>query len=94
MSEFFRWSMLATYAGASIATTIITQYVKGLLEKIPTQIVSYIIALAVLLLATAATGGAGDWTGWAIVPLNAILVSLASNGTYDAAICGTCDKGK
>jgi uncharacterized membrane protein len=84
MNEFFSWSLLATFAGASIATAVITQLLKTPLAKIPTQIVSYVIALVVLLLATAATGAAEDWTGWAIVPLNAILVSLASNGTYDA----------
>jgi uncharacterized membrane protein len=84
MNEFFSWAMLATFAGASIATAIITQVLKTLLSKIPTQLVSYVIALVVLLLATAATRAAEDWTGWAIVPLNAILVSLASNGTYDA----------
>lgn len=84
MSEFFTWSTLGTFAGASAATSIITQFVKGALAKIPTQIVSYAVALVVLLLATAATGGAEDWVGWVIVPLNAILVSLASNGTYEA----------
>jgi len=84
MNEFFTWGLLATFAGASAATAIITQFVKEPLAKIPTQIVSYVISLVILLLATAATGGTGDWTGWAIIPLNAVLVSLASNGTYSA----------
>lgn len=84
MNEFFTWSFLATYAGASVATAVITQFVKEPLSKIPTQIVSYVIALVVLVLATAATGGATDWSSWAIIPFNAILVSLASNGTYSA----------
>lgn len=84
MNEFFTWTLLATFAGASAATAIITQFVKEALSKIPTQIVSYVIALVVLLVATAATGGVSDWTGWAIVPLNAILVSLAANGSFVA----------
>lgn len=84
MSDFFTWTMLATFAGVSAATAIITQFVKGYLPKIPTQIVSYVIALVLLVLATAATGGAADWTYWAILPLDAVLVSLASNGTYAA----------
>jgi hypothetical protein len=86
MNEFFTWAMLATFAGASLATTIITQFIKGALSKVPTQIVSYVVALVVLLLATAATGAAADWTGWAIVPLNAILVSVAANGTFSAIV--------
>ena len=84
MSEFFTWSMLATFAGATTATAIITQFVKGALARVPTQLVSYGIALAVLLLATAATGAASGWGDWAILPLNAVLVSLASNGAFDA----------
>jgi len=82
MNEFFTWTFLATFAGAVTATTILTQFVKGALSKVPTQIVSYIIALVVLAVATAATGGAGDWAVWAIISLNAVLVSVASNRTF------------
>ncbi len=84
MNEFFTWSFLATFAGAGIATSIITQFIKGYLSKVPTQIVSYAVSLIVLLAATAATGQAGEWSQWAIVPLNAVLVSLASNGAFVA----------
>jgi len=85
MEHFFTWATLATFAGAATATAIITQYIKKPLAKIPTQLVSYAVALIVLLLATAATGGA-DWTGWVIVPLNAILVSIAANGGFAAVV--------
>jgi hypothetical protein len=90
MDHFFTWATLATFAGASAATAIITQFIKGWLAKIPTQVVSYGVALIVLLLATAATGGATDWTGWVIIPLNAILVSIAANGAF-AAVVRTLD---
>jgi fatty acid desaturase len=51
----------------------------------PTQILSYLIALVVLLISTAANAGfAQPWTVWALVPLNAVLVSTASNGAYQA----------
>ena len=84
MDSFFDWTMLGTFAGAAAATGIVTQAVKGIFQKIPTQLVSYVIAVLVLGLATAATGGSSDWTGWALVPLNAVVVSLASNGGFEA----------
>ncbi|MDR2558687.1 MAG: hypothetical protein LBC86_03970 [Oscillospiraceae bacterium] len=85
MGEFFTWAILATFAGASAATAVITQTIKRVLSKVPTQLVSYAVAVIILLLATAATGTAEDWTGWAIIPLNAIIVSAAANGAYSAA---------
>lgn len=84
MDNFFDWGMLGTFAGAAAATGIVTQAVKGIFQKIPTQIVSYVIAVVILGLATADTGGASDWTGWALVPLNAVVVSLSANGGFDA----------
>ena len=84
VDNFFDWGMLGTFAGAAAATGIVTQAVKGIFQKIPTQIVSYVIAVVILGLATAATGGASDWTGWALVPLNAVVVSLSANGGFEA----------
>lgn len=84
MDQFFTWETLATLAGCAAATGIVTQLVKDALKRIPTQLVSYIIALLILTAATAATGSASDWTGWAIVPLNAVIVSLSANGAFAA----------
>ena len=84
MDEFFSWEMLGSFAGAAAATGIVTQAVKGIFQKIPTQLVSYVIAVVILGVATTATGGTPDWTGWALVPLNAVVVSLASNGGFEA----------
>lgn len=83
MDGFFDWGMLATYAGATAATAIITQFIKGILAKIPTQIVSYAIALVLLLAATFFTG-AFTFEAAALCIVNAVVVSLASNGAYDA----------
>ena len=54
MENFFTWSMLATYAGATLATNVITQLFKGVgfLANVPTRLFSYVVALAVLLAAT------------------------------------------
>lgn len=85
MNEFFTWTTLATYAGATLATSLITQLIKGLgfIDKIPTRITSYAIALVVLLAATFFTGGLTLEAG-ALCVINAVVVSLASNGAFDA----------
>lgn len=85
MSDFFTWEILATFAGATTATAIITQFIKEGLKKIPTQIVSYVIALVILALATAVQSGTGaGWSVWALIPFNAVIVSLSANGAYAA----------
>ena len=85
MNEFFTWTTLATYAGATAAVGLITQLFKGVgfIDKIPTRITSYAIALVVLLAATFFTGGLTLESGVLCV-VNAVVVSLASNGAYDA----------
>ena len=84
-NEFFTWAGLLTYAGATLATSLITQLIKGLgfIDKIPTRITSYVIALVVLLAATFFTGGLTLESGVLCV-VNAVVVSLASNGAFDA----------
>lgn len=82
--EFFTWSMLATYAGALAATMGITQLLKGVgfIDKIPTRIFSWIIAVIVLIAANFFLGSlTPDAVGISI--LNAVVVSLAANGGYD-----------
>jgi len=81
MDDFFSWALLATYAGATIATGLITQWLKGIFAKLPTQILSYFIALIILLLATFFTGQL-TWEAGALAVVNAVVVSLAANGGY------------
>lgn len=85
MDEFFTWEMLGTFAGCSAATAIITQFLKNLFAKLPTQWLSYMIAVVILYLATLFTG---SMTGAAaaVIPLNAVLVSLSANGAYSAVL--------
>ena len=84
MDTFFTWSTLATLAGASVATGLITQFLKDSI-KIPTQWLSYIIAVVILAAATLFTGGT-DAALWAIIPLNAVIVSTSANGAYAAIL--------
>jgi len=85
MSEFFTWKILATFAGSALATGIITQFSKDLFKKLPTQWLSYIISVIILFAATYFTG-ALTASSAALVPFNAILVALASNGAYSAVL--------
>ena len=85
MNEFFTWAILATYAGATLATTLVTQLLKGIgfIDRIPTRIFSYAVALILLIAATFFTGGL-TWDAAALCVVNAVVVSLAANGAFDA----------
>ena len=86
MENFFTWATLGTCAGATAATALFTQLLKhaGPLERIPTRLFSYGVALVLLLGALAFTGQLAPDTA-ALCAVNAAVVSLAANGAYDAA---------
>jgi len=85
MNEFFTWATLGTYAGCVLVTSLVTQFIKelGALKNIPTRIVSYVVALLVLLAANAIAGTL-DLPTAGLCVVNAVVVSLAANGGYDA----------
>ena len=83
--ELFNWNMLGSYAGAAFAVAVLTQITKGIpiIERIPTQLWSYALALVTLL--AAAIFGSGLSAQSAVLALiNAALVSLSANGGYAA----------
>ena len=85
MNSFLSWATLGTFAGATACTGLFTQLLTSIIKKVPSQWLSFLIALVLLAVTPAATGGwMQPWTVWALVPLNALLVSLASNGAVDA----------
>jgi len=94
MIEIFSWNILATFAGKVIATAIVTQFLKEIFSKIPTPLISYVVALLLILVTIAVLGEGAEWTEWVIAPLNAILVSLAANGKYDAIARFTANKSE
>lgn len=81
----FTWEQLATIAGATLATLLIVQLLKLPLDKvwkIPTRIVVYVIALAIMTVATHFTAGL-TWSNFGLGALNAVIVALAAMGGYE-----------
>lgn len=83
--EFVTWTGLATHAGALSMVALIVQFTKGirLIDKLPTQLWSYIVSLVVLYAANFFTGQLTADNAVLII-FNAAIVALASNGSYDA----------
>ena len=93
MNEFVTWTSLGTYAGAVMMVTIITQFLKQTpLAKLNAQLLAYIVAVAILIGAEAFNGSAVTVQGVILCLLNAVIVALAANGTYDAATTGMVKK--
>lgn len=86
MNDFLTWQTLATFAGCSAAVAVLTQFIKnaGGLKKVPTQWVSYGLAVILMLGATYFTGALTGPVA-ALIPFNAVVVSLAANGAYAVA---------
>ncbi len=82
INDFTDWSTLLTYGGACIATAVFTQMLKGVFNKLPTRFFSYAVAAVLLIAATFFTGSrcVGDYV---LCTVNAALVSLSANGSFD-----------
>ena len=83
ITAFFDWQYLATFAGAAAATGIVTQFLKGPVDrvfKIPTQVLSYMVALVILILAQVFTGTFSAPNA-VLALFNALLVATAASGT-------------
>lgn len=92
MDQFFTWGTLATLAGASLAVGLLTQFLKDAI-KIPTQWLSYLLAVIILVAANLFTGQT-DIAVLAIIPLNAVIVSTSANGAYAAIVRATRSYGE
>lgn len=87
MNEFLTWDYLLTFGGCVAGTAIGTQFLKKApwAQKIGAQLISYILALVILVVAQFATGTM-TWQLVALDIFNAAVVSFASNGVYDATV--------
>lgn len=85
MNDFVTWEIIGTYAGSVMVVGLITQLLKyfPVVEKIPTQILSYILSF-VTLTASQLALGTFSFATLGLNLVNAVLVSLASNGAYTA----------
>ena len=85
--EYLDWNMLGSFAGAAFAVGMITQITKNIpgIKNMSTQLWSYILSLAVLLLAQAFTDGL-TLSGAVVSLFNAAMVSLSANGGYQALL--------
>ena len=84
-AEPFTWSYLATIAGAAAFTLLFVQLFKVPLDKvwkIPTRAFAYIVALAVMLAATAFTTGLTVQTAL-LAAVNALVAALMAYGSYE-----------
>lgn len=85
VGEPLTWTYLATIAGAATCTLLIVQFLKAPLDrvwKIPTRVFAYIIALAVMLVATAFTTGL-TIDNALLVAANAFLAAMSAYGAYE-----------
>jgi hypothetical protein len=83
MENFLTWDVLLTFGGCVAGTVLLTEWLKRIFKNVPTQIVSFVIALAILIVGHIATGT----FAWAELPLsliNAVAVAFTANGGYDA----------
>lgn len=89
-THFINWDYLGTFTGVVSIVCLIVQFTKQYVDKlpihIPTQLYSYIVSVGVILLAEVfETGGNGLKLSEAILALlNGFIVSVASNGSYEA----------
>lgn len=82
MENFLSWDILLTFSGCVAGTVFLTEWVKRLFIKMPTQLTSFLIATLILIVGHVATGT----FAWIEIPLylvNAAAVSLSANGGFD-----------
>lgn len=83
--EFIDWSYLSTFAGCLVIVLAVTEVIKNFvfIKKIPTQIVSWALAFAVIVLSNVFTDGV-TVSEIVLAAFNSVFISLAANGGYDA----------
>jgi Kef-type K+ transport system membrane component KefB len=90
-TEPFTWAYLGTIGGAAAFTLLVVQFIKAPLDrvwKLPTRLVAYVIALGVMLVATAFTSGL-NIENVLLSLCNALLAALSAYGMYELTFAKT-----
>ena len=84
MDSFVTWETLLTFGGCVAGTILVTEFIKKLFgERVPAQLVSFMIAGVILFVGHLATG-TFVWKEALLYLINAAAVSLSANGGFDA----------
>lgn len=84
-AQAYDWASLGTVAGATAAVLMIVQLIKAPLDKvwkIPTRLLVYVIAFALMLLAQYFAGGLTVESAL-LAAVNAVMVALSAYGAYE-----------
>lgn len=83
--EFVNWTTLTTCAGALAMVAVVTQMTKNIkiIKKMPTQLWSYIVAVAILYAAHFFTGRL-TLSDAVLILFNGMIVALSANGGFAA----------
>lgn len=87
-TEPVTWEYLLTIAGCAVMTVLIVQLLKLPLDrvwKIPTQIVVFVIALIIMLLATHFVTGL-TWSNGLLAVFNSVIAALTAIGMYEVTL--------
>lgn len=82
IDNFFTWELLATFAGCVAATGVVTELLKRFIKKIDPQIISFVIALVILVVGQL-VAKTFSWNDILLDAINAVVVSFAANGGFD-----------
>ncbi|HEX2926519.1 MAG TPA: hypothetical protein VHP38_09740 [Ruminiclostridium sp.] len=95
MNEFYSWEYLSSFSGIVASVTLIIQFSKVSLDKIwkiPTRFVVWLLSYVMLILVSWFTVGI-TLQKVLMSSLNAVVVTLASMGAYEATFKEKDDKG-
>lgn len=84
-TEPFTWAQLASIAGATAFVLLVVQFLKVPLDRVwrvPTRVFTYILSLAVMLVATGFTVGLTVENA-CMAAVNAFIVALSAYGAYE-----------
>lgn len=84
MTEFMSWETIGTVVGFVTSVILLTEFLKyvPIIKKVPTQIVSFVVAMIVMVAYKFAVGEF-KMVDALLYVLNSVGASLTSNGGYD-----------